>query len=495
MQDKLRNSDLFIYRALLIQVPILLFSGLLGPKLIGFSLISALMLFILTQASYSLCKGRPIFSVLAAIIMMLYSSALIQSQLGMIEMHFHVFVGMALFLVYQRWQPFLAALLTTAIYHISFMYLQMAQVSLFDIPLMVFSGPHHMGVMLVHCAFAGAEAIVLMYMAQQMKKESSANLNIANTIQQVSTTKQLSLRISDPKSSAEQALNTLLNDLAALFADFHKIADTLTNTSQKVGKISQLTQQHVESNHVSSRAAIHSAEQVTSSIKTVAEHSLTSATNIKTLEQATLEDSLQAHEIMKDMQLLADDTQAISNSLSTLTSDVDSINLLLQSIRDISEQTNLLALNAAIEAARAGESGRGFAVVADEVRTLAQRSSASTDEIEKVLADLNNSVQKTVESIQSGTQRTEVSVEHTHTISDDLKKRAQDVSGIASSSQHIATETQEQASHVEDISNKLNDNADTITELQDLMRQLSQDCIDIQQVTEEYSHKASTFKH
>jgi methyl-accepting chemotaxis protein len=44
---------------------------------------------------------------------------------------------------------------------------------------------------------------------------------------------------------------------------------------------------------------------------------------------------------------------------------VGQINMLSESIMQITEQTNLLALNAAIEAARAGESGKGFSVVAD----------------------------------------------------------------------------------------------------------------------------------
>ena len=491
---KTLRNDVFIYRFLLAQIPVLIISGLIGAKLLSFTLIASGILLVCTQIAYSLFKGRATFSVLAGILMMLVSSSLIQSQLGMIEMHFHIFASMALFLIYQKWQPIIAALLTTAVYHIGFMFVQMAGVHIGDMPIMIFAGPHHIGVMIVHCVFAISEAAILIYMAYLMTKESSANIKIANAIEKISSSNDLSIRIEKPISNAEISLNNLLDQLAKLFSDYRGIATNLVATSNQINKISQKAHTSVDKSLHRSQDMTTSAQAVSQSMKLVANSSTESAETVKVLEQDTIKDSQQALAIMKDMELLSKDTAAISHSLQNLTTDVDAITALLDSIRSISEQTNLLALNAAIEAARAGETGRGFAVVADEVRTLAQRSSESTDEIEKVLANLNSSVERTVQSIDSGKERTAISVQHTLKISEDLLKRAKDVSNVANASDNIAKDTQEQERIIATIYEKVDLNAQAIDQLAELMAELANSSDNINKVTKDYENKATLFK-
>lgn len=79
---------------------------------------------------------------------------------------------------------------------------------------------------------------------------------------------------------------------------------------------------------------------------------------------------------------------------------VDQINVLSDSILQITSQTNLLALNAAIEAARAGESGRGFAVVAEEIRVLAEQSKSTVSQIQNVTKSVIGSMQELTDSSQ-----------------------------------------------------------------------------------------------
>ena len=89
-------------------------------------------------------------------------------------------------------------------------------------------------------------------------------------------------------------------------------------------------------------------------------------------------------------------TQNIQVAIEDLTQKTSAIGGILDTIRSISEQTNLLALNASIEAARAGEHGKGFAVVADEIRKLAEESSQSAEEIQKIVQMIQGQTHSTL---------------------------------------------------------------------------------------------------
>jgi twitching motility protein PilJ len=96
-------------------------------------------------------------------------------------------------------------------------------------------------------------------------------------------------------------------------------------------------------------------------------------------------------EITKKVRRLGDSSQQISRVVSI--------------INQISMQTNLLAINAGIEAARAGEEGQGFAVVAEEVGELAARSAAATQEIEEIIAKIQQETGEVLKTMSMGTNQ------------------------------------------------------------------------------------------
>jgi len=118
---------------------------------------------------------------------------------------------------------------------------------------------------------------------------------------------------------------------------------------------------------------------------------------------------IQKIEQMENQMKVIKHTVSMSHStVSELQQKIDSIMDLLENINQIAEQTNLLALNAAIEAARAGEQGKGFAVVAEEVRKLADGSSKTVQDINRVIQEISVQTKMTVDYSVDGSKAAEV---------------------------------------------------------------------------------------
>jgi len=100
-----------------------------------------------------------------------------------------------------------------------------------------------------------------------------------------------------------------------------------------------------------------------------------------------------ANNSINNAKSIYNDTKAKMEVALEETKSIQQINALADSILGITKQTNLLALNAAIEAARAGEAGKGFAVVADQIRSLAELSSKTASDIQRIVGTVNTSVE------------------------------------------------------------------------------------------------------
>ncbi len=494
MDTLLLKRDTFIYRILLAQAPILLVSGFFGAKLMTFSVLSAVIIAVVSSIAFFLLKGTKAFGILAAVIMMSVSGLLIQSQLGMIEMHFHIFATIAVFLIYERYLPFIAGLLTVAVHHLLLTYLQMNGSMIMGLPVMAFAGDCNWGITFLHAVFAAAETGILIFMAHLMARESTANRRIAEVVNQVSLNNDLTPRIDNAKGESELALNAMLDSLSGIFKDYLCIANRLSETSESIQNISQLTIQTSDTQRQTTEHLEEETAKMMEQVEQTANNCSSAAELASEVESSSATDQQDANVVAKDMQTLEQETSSAVQSINELTQEVASITSALEAIRGISEQTNLLALNAAIEAARAGETGRGFAVVADEVRALAQRSGESTDEIEKVVERLNQSMINAVSSMDSGRSRTIENVSKVQGIADRISSRASQVSQVSHMNRATADDTKNQASMLTEVDRQLAENCATLKELASEIHKVSGLADELSTIATDYNEKSKVFK-
>ena len=148
---------------------------------------------------------------------------------------------------------------------------------------------------------------------------------------------------------------------------------------------------------------------------------------------------------------LSQGVQQTAEMIQRLADDSRTIGSMVETIHGIAEQTNLLALNAAIEAARAGEMGRGFAVVADEVRNLAKRVQDSTDEITRMIGNLQAASRDAVEFMQESSIKADQCVQEADAASEALGHIAQAVALMRDSNTQIAVAAEQQSQVAEEM--------------------------------------------
>jgi methyl-accepting chemotaxis protein len=166
----------------------------------------------------------------------------------------------------------------------------------------------------------------------------------------------------------------------------------------------------------------------------------------------------QAENARQQLQLVSARTRDIRTTVSESTETIEQLNQstkaignIVSVIQAIAAQTNLLALNAAIEAARAGEAGRGFAVVADEVRNLAARTSQSTNEIEEMIATVQQQATNAVEIMNVSMANMEAGLQLAEHSTDDQREHNQIVEKLLATIQGLTEQGQEHARKTESI--------------------------------------------
>jgi len=133
---------------------------------------------------YKYLNGDRFFRYFIAMAMMLFSVVFIQQYLGRIEMHFHIFIVMAILTLYRDIIPLVVAATVTIVHHLVFNYLQLYEVSLFGMPVMIFNYGCGFDIVILHAIFVLVELAVLSYL---VRLQIEHNIELHSTKYEVSS--------------------------------------------------------------------------------------------------------------------------------------------------------------------------------------------------------------------------------------------------------------------------------------------------------------------
>ncbi|MCX2542655.1 methyl-accepting chemotaxis protein [Pseudomonas sp. COW5] len=236
------------------------------------------------------------------------------------------------------------------------------------------------------------------------------------------------------------------------------IRDGVTQIASAAEELSAVTEQTsagVNSQKVETDQVATAMHEMTATVQEVARNAEEASQAAAAADGEAREGDKVVNEAIAQIERLASEVVRSTEAMSVLQQESDKIGSVMDVIKAVAEQTNLLALNAAIEAARAGEAGRGFAVVADEVRGLAQRTQKSTEEIEGLVAGLQNGTQQVSAVMNNSRALTDSSVALTRKAGSSLENITRTVSNIQSMNQQIAAAAEQQSAVAEEISRSI----------------------------------------
>ncbi|MGO3714329.1 MAG: methyl-accepting chemotaxis protein [Alcaligenes aquatilis] len=211
----------------------------------------------------------------------------------------------------------------------------------------------------------GAEPTVLHGAAQAI---ADGDLRVAHSLRSIpdnsvmASIEQMRLKLNDVMRTLQHSSGVIADDTSQLSAGNLELSSRTTQQAAALQETASAMEEMTGTVRMSEENAMR-AEEVSSQVQKTAQHG-----------------GQMVSELVDRMDAIRDSSGKVADITTVINS--------------IAFQTNILALNAAVEAARAGEQGRGFAVVAGEVRALAQRTTASAQEIAQLVEASSDSTRE-----------------------------------------------------------------------------------------------------
>lgn len=302
-------------------------------------------------------------------------------------------------------------------------------------------------------------ALVLYLFGGLHKNIASALKKIKLTLEALSAgdlTVSAEVNSKDEMASMAQCLNNSIAKINTLVKQTVETAGNVVTSASQVNETSISTKVAVEEQDSQIKQVSVAMTQMSQAVSDVASNTEIAADTARHADQSAEKGTKVVGHTIEALQQLVSDISNSGDIVQTLERDSDNIGAVLDVIGGIADQTNLLALNAAIEAARAGEQGRGFAVVADEVRTLASRTQESTEEINRIIEQLQNNAREAALAMKNSVKNAEQTLSTASDVSSVIAEINQSVDKITQLNENIAAAAEQQSAVAIEVNDNMN---------------------------------------
>jgi len=303
-------------------------------------------------------------------------------------------------------------------------------------------------VLILMLAMLGASQLLIRFLLSQLNTLKDVMLHVEKT-------GDLSARV--PLACGDE-VGQMAGAFNAMQATYHRVVSTVAHTAAQLdsgaarlaASMNEVRQGMLGQQSETDQAAT-AINEMSATVHHIAQHAGATRDLSQTADTLAGSGKQVVSRVQDSISGLSSGVQQTAEMIRQLADDSQKINSVVGVIHSIAEQTNLLALNAAIEAARAGDLGRGFAVVADEVRNLAKRVQTSTDEITRMVADLQAGTRDAVEFMQESSYKADDCVRQAQEAGAALAEITGAVAQMRESNTQIAVAAEQQSQVAEEM--------------------------------------------